>query len=151
MKYLAPEAGGMIEASVFDTHALIIAAAILVVVGIVVVTLSVLFRRRRAASAAGEGMSPGRMAFKIILLAAVAVSLACYLLLDKGELEGVLAFLTGEPCCPQEEQQECCSPEDAQPCCPEAEAEETTHSQSESTSPGLDAKQAGLAGEAEEQ
>ena len=74
MKYVVPETGGMVKAATFDSHALIIAAAILVVVGIVVVTLSMLFRRHSEAASPQAGISPGRLAFKLILLAAVADS-----------------------------------------------------------------------------
>ena len=109
MKLPAPEPMGMVEASVIDTHALLIAAAVFVVVGIVVVTLAVLMRKPSAA----EGAGPGRLVLKIVLLAAVAACLACYYLLDDGRLNDVVALFTGEPCCQEEGGQACCPQENA--------------------------------------
>lgn len=150
MKYLVPETGVMVKAGVFDSPALIIASAILVVVGIVVVTLSVLYRRRAQAESPRAGMSTGRLVFKLILLAAVAISLAGFFLLDEGELQEIATFLSGEQCCQQAEPHECCPAETAQACCPVAVVEETTQSQSTSALSGVTESPDGLAGEAGE-
>ena len=121
MKLLAPESCGMVEASIIDAHALLIATAIFVVVGIVVVTLAVLMRKPSAAG----GVGSGRLVLKIVLLAAAAACLACYFLLDEGELNSVVAFFTGEPCCEAQHAQACRGPEDAQACCPQECASNT--------------------------
>jgi hypothetical protein len=118
MQYAISEVQPLLQAGLADQPLLLVAVGVVLCATIAVTTLSALRRVRTGQRAAAGGLSPSRLAFKLVTVGLVLLAAAGYLWAEYGGFSGIGATLRGEPCCAEAADQPRWADDGGQACCP---------------------------------